>query len=105
MPLQPGRERPLGLAVAVDVRGVDERAARLEEAVEHPLRLLLRRLAAHQHRAEGEAADCQRAELGRLHPANVPCRPCRRSAACASTRAPTAARAPTTPPRPSGWRA
>ena len=67
VPRQPRREHALGLAVAVHVGGVDERAAGVEEAVEDPVRLVDRRLAAHQHRAEGEAADRQRAERRRLH--------------------------------------
>jgi hypothetical protein len=64
---EPGRERALGLSVAVDVGGVEEGPARLEVAVEHPVGLVARGLAAHQHRAEGDPADGQRAELGRLH--------------------------------------
>jgi hypothetical protein len=49
---QPRRERALGLAVAVHVGGVDECPARLHEAIEHPLRVLRGRLAAHMHGPE-----------------------------------------------------
>ena len=57
--LQPGRERPLAEAVAVDVGGVDQRPAGIDEGVQHPVRVVLRGLAAHEHGAEGDARDPQ----------------------------------------------
>ena len=67
LPREPRRERLLRAAVGVGVGGVDEVAAGVEEAIEHPVRLVGGRLAAHQHRAEAQAADGERAERGRLH--------------------------------------
>ena len=57
----------LGPAVAVGVGGVDQVPAGLDETVEDAVRLVHRRVAAHEHGPETEAADGQRAELGGLH--------------------------------------
>ena len=73
-------------AVAVDVGGVDEGAARVEEAVEHPVGLLLARgRAAHEHRAEAQAGDGERAERCGLHVRRISGAP-----ACETSRAPSA---------------
>jgi serine/threonine-protein kinase len=68
---QPRRERLLGAAVGVDVGGVDEVAAGLEEAVEHPVRLVGGGLGAHQHRPDAQPADRERAQLCRLHAVTI----------------------------------
>ena len=60
-------------AVDVHVGGVDEGPARLEEAVEHAVGLVARRLAAHQHRAEAQPADGERARAS-SSPSAVPTR-------------------------------
>jgi hypothetical protein len=59
---EPRRERLLRAAVVVDVGGVEEVAARLEVAVEHPVGLLHGSLRAHQHRADAETGDGEGAE-------------------------------------------
>jgi hypothetical protein len=46
---QPRREGAFGLAVAVDVGGIDERAVGVEEPVEHPVCLVRGCHAAHVH--------------------------------------------------------
>jgi hypothetical protein len=65
---EPRREGLLREAVVVGVGGVEEVAARVEVAVEHPMRFLARGLRAHQHRAEAEAGDREGAELSGVHP-------------------------------------
>jgi hypothetical protein len=57
VPGQPRCESALGLSIAVDVGGVDERAAGFEESVQHPVGLLGRGRSAHQHRAQAKPAN------------------------------------------------
>jgi hypothetical protein len=64
---EPRGERALALAVVVRVGGVHERAAGREERVEDPVGLGRRRGFAHEHRAEREAADRERPEVGVIH--------------------------------------
>ena len=76
MAREPRRERLLRAAVGVRVGRVEERAARLPEAVEHALGLVVRRRRAHEHRAEAHPADGERAEGRRLHPRRLPAAGC-----------------------------
>src|SRR4051812_25364217 len=52
---------------AVHVRAVEEVAAGLEVAVQHPVRLVARCLAAHEHRAEAEPGHLERAKVPGVH--------------------------------------
>jgi hypothetical protein len=78
---QPRRQRPLRRAVAVGVGGVDEVAARRDERVEDARRLVGWSLVAHEHGAEAEAADPQRAEFEEVHDAHPSREAARRTAA------------------------
>ena len=72
VPDQPRREGPLGLTVAVNIGGVDERAAGAEEAIQHLVGLAGGGCATHQHRAQAEPADGQRAQSSGLHTHSPP---------------------------------